>query len=626
MKDNKTYKGFLVFSVIAVGALLMSWMMMGSSAKPEELSYNEFLQKLENKDVSSINIVETNVTGLYVNTEVEEEKFPNEYDFKVNTTNVSDLEGDLKAIALEYPENLDKTQSTVTIRDLNINIYYDSEMKSNNIFSVFLPYILIGALIFIGFRLFMKQVDSSNNKAASFGKSKARTVDPNAKKVTFEDVAGADEEKEELKEIVEFLKDPKKFTSMGARIPKGVLLIGPPGTGKTLLARAIAGESEVPFLTISGSDFVEMYVGVGASRVRDLFAQAKKTAPSIIFIDEIDAVGRHRGSGLGGGHDEREQTLNQLLVEMDGFAVNEGIIVIAATNRVDILDNALLRPGRFDRRITVSYPDVKGREEILNIHAKGKPLAKDANLEAVAKLTPYTTGADLENILNEAAILSARADKKEITMEKITEAIDRVQMGPEKKSRKVTQRDVKLVAYHETGHALVANLLENCDPVHEVSIIPRGTAGGYTRTMPLNETNFITRAMLTDKIAMGLGGYVAEEIVFGDISTGSTSDLKMATGIARKMVTEFGMNKEIGPIFLANERELVIGREIGHMKNYSEELSAKVDKEVTKLIIEQMNRARKIIKDNKEMMEKIVKVLLKKEKIDGDEFRKIIEA
>ena len=533
----------------------------------------------------------------------------------------------LKAVALGYAENAGKTENTITIKDLNINITYDTEVRDTGLLVVLLPYLITGVIIFALFRLFMRQVDSTNSKAMSFGKSKARIVDAEKQKITFANVAGADEEKEELEEIVEFLKEPERFTAMGARIPKGVLMVGPPGTGKTLLAKAVAGEAKVPFLTISGSDFVEMYVGVGASRVRDLFAQAKKTSPSIIFIDEIDAVGRHRGSGMGGGHDEREQTLNQLLVEMDGFETNEGIIVMAATNRADILDPALLRPGRFDRQISVNYPDVSGREAILKIHAKGKPLASDVKLENIAKLTPYATGADLENVLNEAAILAARFKEKEISMARITEAIYRVAMGLEKKSRRVTPNDLKLVAYHEAGHALLAYLLENCDPIQEVSIIPRGLgAGGYTAMLPDSETDYTTKAMLTDNIAMALGGYAAEILVYGDVSTGSSSDLQNATSTARQMITRYGMNDEIGPVFLSSEREFMIGREIGHTNNYSEELSAKIDAEIRLLITKQLERAKEMIKNNMEKIEKVVGVLLKKEKISGEEFAKIVEA
>ena len=627
MKENRTLSGFLVFSLVVIATLAVSYLVTMSPEEPEELSYNGFLQQLEERNVQAIQIVESNVHGLYTNSEIEKDEFPKRYDFTVNITNVKDLDGDLKAIALGYEENLNKTENTITVADLNIDIQYDTEVRDTGILLVILPYLITGIIIFALFRLFMKQVDTTNNKAMNFGKSRARVVDADKATVTFANVAGADEEKDELLEIVEFLKEPDRFTAMGARIPKGVLMVGPPGTGKTLLARAVAGEAKVPFLTISGSDFVEMYVGVGASRVRDLFTQAKKSAPSIIFIDEIDAVGRHRGSGMGGGHDEREQTLNQLLVEMDGFETNEGIIVMAATNRADILDNALLRPGRFDRQITVSYPDVKGREEILKIHAKGKPLAEDVKLEDIAKLTPYSTGADLENVLNEAAILAARFKEKEISMDRVTEAIYRVHMGLEKKSRRVTPRDLKLVAYHEAGHALLAYLLENCDPVQEVSIIPRGLgAGGYTAMLPEEETSYKTKAVFVDEIAMGLGGYAVESLIYGESSTGSVGDLQSVTSRARQMVTQFGMSEEIGPMYLSSERELMIGREIGHTRNYSEELSAKIDDEIKKIVTKQLNRAKEILKSNMDKIEKVVEVLLKKEKISGEEFAKILEA
>jgi len=626
LKDNKTLSGFLVFSVLIVVAIAASYFVTMSPQEPDELSYNEFLQRLEEKNVASINIVETQVYGLYKETEITEEEFPRKYDFFVNTTNVTDLEGDLEAVALGYEENADKTENTITTGDLNVDITYATEAKNTGIWIALLPYLITGVIIFFLFRLFMRQVDTTNNKAMNFGKSKARIVDAEKQKITFANVAGADEEKEELEEIVEFLKEPERFTQMGARIPKGVLMVGPPGTGKTLLAKAVAGEAKVPFLTISGSDFVEMYVGVGASRVRDLFGQAKKTSPSIIFIDEIDAVGRHRGSGMGGGHDEREQTLNQLLVEMDGFETNEGIIVMAATNRADILDPALLRPGRFDRQISVNYPDVKGREEILKIHAKGKPLADDVKLDDIAKLTPYSTGADLENILNEAAILAARFKEKEISSDRITEAIYRVHLGLEKKSRRVTPRDLNLVAYHEAGHALLAYLLKNCDPVKEVSIIPRGLgAGGYTAPLPNEETSYRTKAVFIDDIAMTLGGYAIESLKFGEPSTGSVSDLQSVTNTARRMVTQFGMSDEIGPVYLSSQKDFMIGREIGHTNNYSEEVSAKIDEEIKKIVSAQLARAKEMLGNNMDKIEKVVEILLKKEKITGDEVKKIVE-
>lgn len=626
MKNNKTLRGFFVFALMLIMAMTLAMTLSSGNNSAEEVTYDDFIQKVRSNQVAQIHVVESKLFGLYAPgmSNVDVQSFPDRYDFYVSITEYVDLQGDLRAIASELPENAGKSPDKLTSADLNIKITYGSEQQESTWFTALLPYLIVIGLVALMFFLFMRQVQGTNNKAINFGKSKARLVDPTKQKVTFENVAGADEEKDELKEIVEFLKDPKKFVKMGARIPKGVLLVGPPGTGKTLLARAVAGEAGVPFLTISGSDFVEMYVGVGASRVRDLFEQAKRSAPSIIFIDEIDAVGRHRGSGLGGGHDEREQTLNQLLVEMDGFSVNEGIIIIAATNRPDILDPALLRPGRFDRQITVNYPDVKGREEILLVHAKGKPLGQDVDLKSIARLTPFTTGADLENILNESAILAARANKEKITMKEVLEAIDRVQMGPEKKSKKVTEHDKKLVAYHETGHALVAHHLDNCDPVHVVSIIPRGMAGGYTQTLPDEDSSYISKAKLKDRIAMSLGGYVAERLIFGDISTGSSSDLKHATETARRMITEFGMSEDVGPVYLAGEREIMIGRDMGHTRNYSEKLSAQIDNEISRIIDTARQCAETILKENMDQMHVIVDVLYEREKIDGEQFRTIL--
>ena len=485
-----------------------------------------------------------------------------------------------------------------------------------------LPYVLmIGALAVLYYFMFRSQ--GGGNSVMNFGKSRARTQMDPGKKVTFADVAGADEEKEELREVVEFMRSPKRFTEMGARIPKGVLLVGPPGTGKTLLAKAVAGEAGAPFFSISGSDFVEMFVGVGASRVRDLFSTAKKCAPAVVFIDEIDAVGRQRGAGLGGGHDEREQTLNQLLVEMDGFAINEGIIVLAATNRPDILDPALLRPGRFDRQITVNYPDVKGREEILKVHAKGKPLAEDVSLAVLAKRTSGFTGADLENVLNEAAILAARYKKKKITMLELEEAITRTVVGPEKKSRVVTDEDKKVTAYHEAGHAIVALKMPHCDPVHEVSIIPRGAAAGYTMTMPDTDDNHVSRGKILDEICMCMGGRVAESIALDDVCTGAIGDLKRASELARRMVIEFGMSDAIGPVFLGGDTEVFIAKDWGHQRNYSEEVAAKVDAEMRRILEEQFDRAKAVLEENREAMDRVVKALLEYERIDGDQFIKI---
>ena len=487
-----------------------------------------------------------------------------------------------------------------------------------SIWSMLLPYIVMAALFGLLWFFIMRQQNAGGNSAMSFGKSRARLQTPEDKKrVTFQDVAGEEEEKEELVEIVEFLKNPKIFMELGARIPKGVLLVGPPGTGKTLLAKAVAGEAGVPFFSISGSDFVEMFVGVGASRVRDLFNEAKKNLPCIVFIDEIDAVGRQRGAGLGGGHDEREQTLNQLLVEMDGFAVNEGIIILAATNRADILDPALLRPGRFDRQIYVNYPDVKGREEILKVHMRGKPLASDVDLPTLARLTPYFTGADLETVLNEAAILAARRHKKEIGMDEVKEAISRVSMGPEKRSRVVIPKDKKLVAYHEAGHAVVARALPNCDPVHEVSIIPRGMAGGYTQTLPDEDTSYISKGKLLDLIAMAMGGNAAEKLIFDDVSTGATSDLQHATDIARKMVTEYGMSDAIGPVYLSdNGHEVFLGRDFSPQHKYSEAVAAKIDKEMRDILEKGYAKAEEVINANRDRLERIVSALIEHEKLD----------
>ncbi|WP_394889198.1 ATP-dependent zinc metalloprotease FtsH [Clostridium perfringens] len=493
----------------------------------------------------------------------------------------------------------------------------------------FLPTILIIGVIFFGLFMFTQQAQNSggNRGVMNFGKSKAKMANLDGKKVTFKDVAGADEEKGELEEIVDFLKQPKRYIEMGVRIPKGVLLVGPPGTGKTLLAKAIAGEAGVPFFSISGSDFVEMFVGVGASRVRDLFEQAKKNAPCIIFIDEIDAVGRQRGAGLGGGHDEREQTLNQLLVEMDGFGVNEGIIMIAATNRPDILDPALLRPGRFDRRILVGAPDVKGREEVLKVHTRNKHLSEDVDLKVLAKMTPGFSGADLENLTNEAALLAVRGGKSSIDMADIEEAITRVIAGPEKKSRVVSEYDRRITAVHESGHAVVSNVLEYADPVHEISIIQRGMAAGYTMNLPEEDRTHTSKKQLKDKMVELLGGRVAEKLVIGDISAGAKNDIDRASHIARSMVMEYGMSDVIGPISFGNSDggEVFLGRDIGKSSNISEETSAKIDEEIKKLIDEAYNRAESILRENISKLNAVTDVLLQKEKIDGDEFREIFK-
>ena len=508
----------------------------------------------------------------------------------------------------------------------NITLSQESESILITILSLFSPFAI--AIIFLIFwMLFMGNAQSGGNKTISFGKSRARMMGGTEKtKITFKDVAGVDEEKEELQEIVEFLKSPKKFTDMGARIPKGVLLVGHPGTGKTLLAKAVAGEAGVPFFIISGSDFVEMFVGVGASRVRDLFEQAKKNAPCIIFIDEIDAVGRQRGAGLGGGHDEREQTLNQLLVEMDGFGTNEGVIVLAATNRPDVLDKALLRPGRFDRQIVVPAPDVRAREEILEVHARKKRLAEDVDLKIIAKNTAGFAGADLENVLNEAALLAARRDKHEIGMQEVEDAMIKVTMGPEKKSRVRSEKENKLTAYHEAGHAVVSKFLPTQDTVHEISIIPRGMAGGYTMYRPDEDKNYMAKSEMEETIVSLLGGRVAESLVLGDISTGASNDIERATKLARDMVTKYGMSENLGTIaFGSGQEEVFLGRDFTQTRNFSEETAAKIDAEVKSIIDKAYLTAKEILINNIDKLHAVASVLLEKEKISGEEFAQIFE-
>ncbi|MEB1806003.1 MAG: ATP-dependent zinc metalloprotease FtsH [Bacillaceae bacterium] len=489
-------------------------------------------------------------------------------------------------------------------------------------FTSIIPFIII----FILFFFLLSQAQGGGSRVMNFGKSKAKMVQDDKKKAKFKDVAGADEEKQELVEVVEFLKDPRKFSAIGARIPKGVLLVGPPGTGKTLLARAVAGEAGVPFFSISGSDFVEMFVGVGASRVRDLFENAKKNAPCIIFIDEIDAVGRQRGAGLGGGHDEREQTLNQLLVEMDGFSANEGIIIIAATNRADILDPALLRPGRFDRQILVGRPDVKGREEVLKVHARNKPLAEDVDLKAIAARTPGFSGADLENLLNEAALVAARQDKKKVNMVHIEEAIDRVIAGPAKKSRVISAKEKKIVAWHEAGHTVVGVKLENADMVHKVTIVPRGQAGGYAVMLPKEDRYFMTKPELLDKIMGLLGGRVAEEITFGEVSTGAHNDFQRATGIARKMVTEYGMSEKLGPMQFGQSSggQVFLGRDIQNEQNYSDQIAYEIDLEVQRFIKECYERCKQILLDNKDKLDLVAETLMELETLDAEQIKSLV--
>ncbi|MGX1266539.1 cell division protease FtsH [Rossellomorea marisflavi] len=501
------------------------------------------------------------------------------------------------------------------------------EAKETNgwisVFTTIIPFVII----FILFFFLLNQAQGGGSRVMNFGKSKAKLYSEEKKKVRFKDVAGADEEKQELVEVVEFLKDPRKFSEIGARIPKGVLLVGPPGTGKTLLARAVAGEAGVPFFSISGSDFVEMFVGVGASRVRDLFENAKKNAPCIIFIDEIDAVGRQRGAGLGGGHDEREQTLNQLLVEMDGFGANEGIIIVAATNRPDILDPALLRPGRFDRQITVDRPDVNGREAVLNVHAKNKPLDDSVDMKAIAQRTPGFSGADLENLLNEAALVAAREDKKKIDMRDIDEATDRVIAGPAKKSRVISEKERKIVAYHEAGHTVIGCVLDEADMVHKVTIVPRGQAGGYAVMLPKEDRYFMTKPELLDKITGLLGGRVAEEVIFGEVSTGAHNDFQRATGIARKMVTEYGMSEKLGPLQFGQQQggQVFLGRDINSEQNYSDAIAHDIDLEMQRFINESYARAKKILTENRDKLELIAKTLLEIETLDAAQIKNLMD-
>ena len=616
MKKNLSTPLIYLVLLVVIIALVSGFDPRGNTA--EEVSYNDFIQLVRDEKVSYVDITDLQLVGLYVDSELSEETFPAKYDFYTYIPSLEAYREDM-IILTEELKGIPRDQ--VTNADFPVESMANPTPKPS-IWEGLLPYVLmIGALAVLYYFMFRSQ--GGGNSVMNFGKSRARTQMDPGKKVTFADVAGADEEKEELREVVEFMRSPKRFTEMGARIPKGVLLVGPPGTGKTLLAKAVAGEAGAPFFSISGSDFVEMFVGVGASRVRDLFSTAKKCAPAVVFIDEIDAVGRQRGAGLGGGHDEREQTLNQLLVEMDGFAINEGIIVLAATNRPDILDPALLRPGRFDRQITVNYPDVKGREEILKVHAKGKPLAEDVSLAVLAKRTSGFTGADLENVLNEAAILAARYKKKKITMLELEEAITRTVVGPEKKSRVVTDEDKKVTAYHEAGHAIVALKMPHCDPVHEVSIIPRGAAAGYTMTMPDTDDNHVSRGKILDEICMCMGGRVAESIALDDVCTGAIGDLKRASELARRMVIEFGMSDAIGPVFLGGDTEVFIAKDWGHQRNYSEEVAAKVDAEMRRILEEQFDRAKAVLEENREAMDRVVKALLEYERIDGDQFIKI---
>lgn len=606
MKDGQVPKKPIIFYYLIALVVIM---LLNALVFPQftnmytrEVDYGTFVEMLNNKQVAQVEVQKEEGQILFT------------------------AKGDQRIIYITGA--MDDPDLVSRLEEAGVEAYGQTvPQQSSPILTFLLTWILpFGITILLGqllIRSMQKRMGGPN--AMSFGKSNAKVYVAAETGKTFKDVAGQEEAKGALQEIVDFLHNPAKYNAIGAQMPKGALLVGPPGTGKTLLAKAVAGEAGVPFFTISGSDFVEMFVGVGASRVRDLFDQAKRHQPSIVFIDEIDAVGRQRGAGLGGGHDEREQTLNQLLVEMDGFAANEGVIVMAATNRADILDPALLRPGRFDRQIVVNYPDVKGREEILKVHARGKPLGADVDLSVLARRTPYFTGADLENVLNEAAILTARERKQEINMPVVEEAITRVSVGPEKKSRKVTEKDKNLVAYHEAGHAVVSYYIPECDPVHEVSIIPRGSAGGYTMSLPKEETNYITKAHLLGDMCSSLGGNCAEKLVLGDVSTGATSDLKHATKIARSMVTHYGMSEKLGHIFLGDDHEVFLGRDFSQSRSYSEEVAAQVDREVHDLLESSYQRATDILTRHMDKLHALAACLIEKEKLDAKEFKELME-
>ena len=620
--NRKPSRGIVGYVVLLSTLLLIAILLNGglSQTVSRRIEYPQLLDMIKEGKVSRVAIRNNALVGVTKSTNVAADDFPERnYDFETTIGNdfletVRQIEANKKNVPLDQ----------VTVDQLSFDLEYRAPVVIPWWYD-FLPYlIMLGIMAVIWFVMIRSQA-GGGGKVMSFGKSRARMQDPTKNKITFADVAGADEEKEELQEMVDFLKNPRNYTELGARIPKGVLLVGPPGTGKTLLAKAVAGEAGVPFFSISGSDFVEMFVGVGASRVRDLFDQAKKVAPAIVFIDEIDAVGRHRGAGLGGGHDEREQTLNQLLVEMDGFAVNEGIIVMAATNRRDILDPALMRPGRFDRQVTVNYPDQNGRVAILKVHSKGKKLDDSVDLDNIAKRMPYATGADLENVMNEAAILAARARKKKIDQQLLIDAIARVQMGPEKKSHKVNEKDRRMVAIHEGGHAIIGHLLEGCDEVHLITIVPRGQAAGHTLALPAEEHDNMSRSQLFDQITMMLGGHAAEEVGLGEIYTGSSSDLKRATEICRKMVTQFGMSDNIGTIYLGSDQEVFVGMEFGQSREYSEEIAAKIDREVASILARCYEQAKKILTDNLDKLELLTQALLEQETLNRAEFVSLME-
>lgn len=592
---NKFFKNVLFYLLIIMVIIWMFDLYGEKNSKPADISYTSFMQHVQQDEIKQVTIVDNVISG----------KLKDGKEFSTVAPNDSKLVEKLEAKKVDIKAELPPQPPWWM-----------------SILSSILPILIIVGLWF----MLMNQGGAGGGKVMNFGKSRARRYDEEKLKITFKDVAGAEEAKQELEEVVEFLKHPQKYNDLGAKIPKGVLLYGPPGTGKTLLAKAVAGEAGVPFFSISGSDFVEMFVGVGASRVRDLFDQAKKSAPCIVFIDEIDAVGRQRGAGLGGGHDEREQTLNQLLVEMDGFSANEGIIMIAATNRPDILDPALLRPGRFDRQIVVDRPDIKGRTEILKVHVKGKPIGQDVNLDVIAQRTPGFTGADLSNLVNEAALLTARKDKKAINMPEMEEAAERVIMGPERKSRVISDKEKRLTAYHEGGHTIVGMLLEHTDPVHKVTIIPRGRAGGYTLSLPKEDKYYATRSEMLDELKVLLGGRVAEALVLKEISSGASNDLQRATQLARQMICEYGMSENIGPVTFGHRQDQVfLGRDIARDKDYSEEVAAEIDKEVRSFMEDAYAATEKLLSDNIDKLHVIAKALMEKETLEEEEINQLVK-
>ncbi len=614
-EKTRKYGQFLPFLLLPLIMILSIWFFYQNAGSEKRMTYYEMVDLFREDKVEAY---ELNLSSGVLTYRLRADEDDRERKYTVPSVTL--FYEDVHAYVMDYNAKNPKTP-----------VKYDYKAGSSNSWLLsLLPTMLSIGIIVVLMMVMMRKMNQSlmgeTTRSLSFGKARIKTLKDGKNKVTFKDVAGADEEKEELSEIVEFLKNPDRYKELGARIPKGVLLVGPPGTGKTLLAKAVAGEADAPFLSISGSDFLEMYVGVGASRVRDLFDQAKKNAPAIIFIDEIDAVGRHRGAGMGGGHDEREQTLNQMLVEMDGFVENEGVIVLAATNRPDILDPALLRPGRFDRQVTVGYPDIKGREEILKVHARNKALAPDVKLGEIAKATVGFTGADLENLLNEAALLAARRGLRAITKAEIEEATIKVVVGTEKKSHKISEHEKKLTAYHEAGHAVATYFQEGQDPVHQVSIIPRGMAGGYTMSMPQEDTMYRSRKKMEEELVILLGGRIAEDIVFSDITTGASNDIERASEIARNMVTKYGMSDSLGPItFGSGHDEVFLGKDYGTVRNYSEEIAMEIDKEVNRIIMAAYGKCEALLRAHRGKLDELAAYLIRFEKIDGEDFKKLME-